>query len=246
MYSYVFAWKDWPKSQHQNKLNSPTSLFLFFGFVLNHSFSNQAPQLYSHTGIKSCKLLTTNPLLFHFKLITRNFRTCKKYLTSIKRSKSEPTNDKHILINRLKKYLCSEKCHLDNVLKRHCLLKLIVGCDRYREINQTVREIKSIRATNNTWLTLNLHNTDGLTVKDIMPKEMNYIYFQSKLVHAFNKISQKKSTFQSQQVREYAWIDLLNEAKQNLTAFRMTEEKARNKGLKTKKCCMFQWCLFTK
>ena len=148
-------------------------------------------------------------------------------------------------INKLKRRLCKDECKLDHAKKRYCLLRLTVGSNIYKEVNQAVHDIISIRATSKAWTTLNLFSPDGLTAKDVMPPEMKYVYFESKLVSAFFELSLKTSTFQPQQVDKYQWIELLNEAKQNLIAFRKIEKEAKEKG-GGKFMCMSGMCALRK
>ena len=52
-----------------------------------------------------------------------------------------------MIIDKLIKYLCTDKCPFDNIKKRHCLLKIIVGSETYKEIAHVVYDIKLIRST---------------------------------------------------------------------------------------------------
>ena len=77
---------------------------------------------------------------------------------------------------------------------------------------------------------MNLYSSQGQQIRHLIPKEMEYIYFNSDIVNAFLDLSINTPTFYPQQVSKYPWIELLKEAKDNLTVFRKIEEEAKERG----------------
>ena len=110
------------------------------------------------------------------------------------------------------------------------LLRLKVGINKYKEIISTVGKIKEIRRTSKTWISLDFYSTEGLSLKQLMPRPLHDIYFKNDLLDAFSILSKSNMSNLEEIITTTQWITHLESAKRDLLEYEiMVAKQQRNK-----------------
>ena len=112
------------------------------------------------------------------------------------------------------------------------ILEDILGAKRMTEIEQLVSEINTIRS-GASWagiirasLTLSTIAGTSTSLARKMPKEVDAIYFRTRLLSVYTNIKNQASnpSFDARRVDIYNWSELIDEAKTNISAYHALEE----------------------
>ena len=131
------------------------------------------------------------------------------------------------------------------------LLEDILGTKRISEIEQLVSEINTIRS-GTSWAgiiraSLTLSTTSAGTSTSLarkMPKEVDAIYFRTRLMSAYTNIKNQaaNSSFDARRVDIYNWSELIDEAKTNIAAYHALEDTHKSIIAETPVVCMGGLC----
>ena len=131
------------------------------------------------------------------------------------------------------------------------LLEDILGTKRVAEIEQLVSEINTIRS-GTSWAgiiraSLTLSTTSAGTSTSLarkMPKEVDAIYFRTRLMCAYKNIKNQAAnpSFDARRVDIYNWSELIDEAKTNIAAYHALEDTHKSIIAETPVVCMGGLC----
>jgi hypothetical protein len=139
---------------------------------------------------------------------------------------------------------------ITNCENRMSLLEDVLGAKRMTEIEQLVSEIRAIR-TGTSWagiirasLTFNASAGNPTYSLRKMPKEVDAIYFRTRLMSYYAHIENQasNSSFDTKRVHMYNWPELIDEAKANIAAYRNLEDTHRIIIADTPVVCMGGLC----
>ena len=133
------------------------------------------------------------------------------------------------IINKILEQVSTLKGINSNILP-FLLLRLKVGINKYKEIISTVGKIKEIRRTSKTWISLDFYSTEGLSLKQLMPRPLHDIYFKNDLLDAFSILSKSNMSNLEEIITTTQWITHLESAKRDLLEYEiMVAKQQRNK-----------------
>ena len=122
-------------------------------------------------------------------------------------------------------------------------LQEMLGTKRLAEIEQLVSEINTIRS-GTSWagiirasLSLSTSAGTSTSLARKMPREVDAIYFRTRLVSAYTNIKN-----QAQRVDTYNWSELIDEAKTNIAAYHALEDTHKSIIAETPVVCMGGLC----
>ena len=130
------------------------------------------------------------------------------------------------------------------------LLEDILGTKRITEIEQLVSEIITIRS-GTSWagiirasLTLGTSAGTSTSLARKMPKEVDAIYFRTRLMSAYTNIKNQAAnpSFDARRVDIYNWSELIDEAKTNIAAYHALEDTHKSIIAETPVVCMGGLC----
>ena len=129
-------------------------------------------------------------------------------------------------------------------------LEEMLGTKRMAEIEQLVSEINTIRS-GTSWAgiirasrSLSTSTGTSTSVARKMPREVDAIYFRTRLMSAYANIKNQTSSpsFDAQRVDIYNWSELIDEAKTNIAAYHALEDTHKSIIAETPVVCMGGLC----